>query len=105
MGCHDRRERKRHRAEDFLLFWQRNGSGQRRRFERGNRLTGSDGLLFYLCELFEKKAKEWGFSDEEAAKMACATFTGAAGLLENSELSAAEWRANVTSKAERLKRQ
>ena len=30
--------------------------------------------------------------------MACATFTGAAGLLENSELSAAEWRANVTSK-------
>lgn len=62
-------------------------------------LSGSGpGYFFYFCEILEAKAKEWGFSEEEAQKIVRATFVGSAKLLETGEKSATEWKLAVKSK-------
>ncbi len=62
-------------------------------------LSGSGpAYFFYLCELLAQKAQEFGFTDKEAGDIAKSTFIGAARLLEKSDLSAALWRAAVSSK-------
>ncbi len=62
-------------------------------------LSGSGpGYFFYFCEVLEAKARDWGFSEEEARKIVRATFLGSAGLLELNEKSAAEWKLAVKSK-------
>lgn len=62
-------------------------------------LSGSGpGYFFYFCEVLEEKAKEWGFSEEDARKIVRATFAGSAKLLETGEKSAGEWKLAVKSK-------
>lgn len=62
-------------------------------------LSGSGpGYFFYFCEVLEAKAREWGFSEEEARKIVRATFAGSAKLLETGEKSAEEWKLAVKSK-------
>lgn len=61
-------------------------------------LSGSGpAYFFYLTELLQKKAEEFGFSFEQAKKIAEMTFAGSAELLEKNEKSAEEWRVAVTS--------
>lgn len=63
-------------------------------------LSGSGpAYFFHLCELLQEKAKEYGFSEEAARKIAENTFTGAAFTLDGSGQSAQKLREAVTSKA------
>lgn len=62
-------------------------------------LSGSGpAYFFYLCETLADKAKKMGFSDEDAEKIADATFIGSAKLLDAAQKSAKEFREAVTSK-------
>lgn len=62
-------------------------------------LSGSGpAYFFYLCELIKKSAEKYGFSKEEAEKIALNTFFGSASLLENEKVSAEEMRGKITSK-------
>ena len=62
-------------------------------------LSGSGpAYFFYLCELMQKAAEKYGFSREEAEKIALNTFFGSAKLLENEKISAEEMRWKITSK-------
>ena len=62
-------------------------------------LSGSGPAYFYfLAELMEKAALEYGFSKIEAEKIAKATFLGSAFLMDKTGLSAKDLRAKVTSK-------
>ena len=54
--------------------------------------------VFYFLEGLEDAARELGFGDEEARKLAYATFAGAIKLAQASELAPATLRAQVTSK-------
>lgn len=54
--------------------------------------------FFYLCELLQKQAQEYGFGEDESRRIAEATFIGAAALLKSSDQSAEHWRTHVTSK-------
>lgn len=54
--------------------------------------------VFYLTEAMIAAGEELGFSEEEAIEIARATVSGAAALMESSELSPAELRAAVTSR-------
>jgi pyrroline-5-carboxylate reductase len=54
--------------------------------------------VFYFLEALEDAARELGFGDEEARKLAYATFAGAVKLAQSSDLSPAVLRAQVTSK-------
>lgn len=65
-----------------------------------NRLTSISGsgpaYFYYFCELMEEKAKELGFSEEEARRLANQTMIGAAALLNGR--SAKELRESVAAK-------
>lgn len=69
-------------------------------------LSGSGpAYFFHLCELLEEKAKELGFDEKEARKIANTTFIGSAltlnptnPLSDKGGISAAEFRKAVTSK-------
>lgn len=67
-----------------------------------NELTAISGsgpaYFFYLTELLEEKAREFGFNEEDARQLAEQTFIGAAKLLEAGGKSAKEWREAVSSK-------
>lgn len=67
-----------------------------------NELTAISGsgpaYFFYLAELLEEKAREFGFNEQEARLLAEQTFIGAAKLLEAGGKSAKEWREAVSSK-------
>jgi pyrroline-5-carboxylate reductase len=56
------------------------------------------GYFFFMCEALQKAAMELGFAEEVALKLAKETFIGTSKLLEDSDLTPAEWRAMVTSK-------
>jgi len=62
-------------------------------------LSGSGpAYFFYLTEILQEKALEFGFSKEEARKIAKSTFVGSALLLDSDTKEAKEWREAVTSK-------
>lgn len=62
-------------------------------------ISGSGpAYFFYLCQLLQKKAEEFGFNSEDARKIAQETFVGSATLLESGDKTAREWRKSVTSK-------
>ncbi len=61
-------------------------------------LSGSGpAYFFYLCEIMQQKAKELGFSDIDAKKIAEGTFVGSALTLKNGKMSSSEWKNAVTS--------
>ena len=57
------------------------------------------GLVYFFIEQFINSAKEYGFTEEDAATLALETFYGASEFLSNSKFSAEELRKKVTSKA------
>ncbi len=62
-------------------------------------LSGSGpGYFFYFCELLEEKAKEWGFTQEEAKKIVESTLAGSAKLLEEGGKTTSEWKEAVCSR-------
>lgn len=62
-------------------------------------LSGSGPAYYFLMnQLLERKAKEMGFSDEQAQKISEGTFFGAAKLLENSPENSEEFIKKITSK-------
>lgn len=65
-------------------------------------VTGVSGsgpaYAFYFLEALEEAARDLGFSDANARKLAYATFAGAIKLAQASDDSAAALRAQVTSK-------
>jgi pyrroline-5-carboxylate reductase len=65
-------------------------------------VTGISGsgpaYAFYFLEGLEQAARELGFGDADARKLAYATFAGAIRLAQASDLSPAALRAEVTSK-------
>lgn len=67
-----------------------------------NELTAVSGsgpaYFFYLTELLEEKAREFGFDEQHARRLAEQTFIGAAKLLGAGGKSAKEWREAVSSK-------
>lgn len=54
--------------------------------------------FFYLCELLQQKAVKVGFTEEQGRLIAEQTFTGAAKVLTDKKMSAADLRSAVTSK-------
>lgn len=54
--------------------------------------------FFYLAELLEEKARDFGFDEREARMLAEQTFIGAAKLLESGGKTAQQWREAVCSK-------
>lgn len=54
--------------------------------------------FFYLCELLQEKAVKVGFTQAQARLIAEQTFIGAAKVLAEKKISAADLRAAVTSK-------
>ena len=61
-------------------------------------ITGSGpAYVFLLIEEFTKAARHQGFGDEDAARLAAATFAGATALLDASGDEPAELRRRVTS--------
>jgi pyrroline-5-carboxylate reductase len=54
--------------------------------------------VFYFLEALERAAKELGFDDADARKLAYATFDGAVKLARSSDADPATLRAQVTSK-------
>ncbi len=58
----------------------------------------SPAYFFYLAEIIEEKAKEYGFSEEEARHLAIDTFTGSAELLRNVNKSPQALKEAVASK-------
>jgi len=65
-------------------------------------VTGISGsgpaYAFYFLEALEESARELGFGDADARKLAYATFAGAIKLAQASDLAPATLRAQVTSK-------
>jgi pyrroline-5-carboxylate reductase len=65
-------------------------------------VTGISGsgpaYAFYFLEALEDSARELGFADADARKLAYATFAGAIKLAQASDLAPATLRAQVTSK-------
>ncbi len=62
-------------------------------------LSGSGPAYFYfLAELIEKAAVDYGFSQEEAKKIAKNTYVGSAELFAKENISPEELRAKITSK-------
>ncbi len=62
-------------------------------------ISGSGpAYFFYLCELLAAKAVAYGFSEEEAQKLAKATLVGSGALMDSSDKSPTEWRQAITSK-------
>jgi len=65
-------------------------------------VTGVSGsgpaYAFYFLEALEDSARELGFADADARKLAYATFAGAIKLAQASDLAPATLRAQVTSK-------
>jgi len=62
-------------------------------------LSGSGpAYAFYFLEALEDSARELGFTDADARKLAYATFAGAIKLAQASDLAPATLRAQVTSK-------
>ncbi len=62
-------------------------------------LSGSGPAYFYfLTELIKKASLSYGFSAEEARKIAETTFTGSAELLKFQQLDVEELRSMITSK-------
>jgi pyrroline-5-carboxylate reductase len=54
--------------------------------------------FFYLTEILAKYAEDQGFSSDQAQILATKTLIGAAGIIEQSDKSAQEWKEAVTSK-------
>jgi pyrroline-5-carboxylate reductase len=54
--------------------------------------------VFYLTEILEEQAREFGFSDEAARLLSRQTIIGSAKFLQKSDKSPKELRLNVTSK-------
>lgn len=54
--------------------------------------------FFYLSQLLQEKAEEFGFAPDQAARLARYTFVGAAKSMEPSEKSAEQWVKDVASK-------
>ncbi len=68
-------------------------------FDAVTALSGSGpAYVYYLCECMEASAKELGLDAEFAEKFARQTIIGAAATLKELPDSAAQMRANVTSK-------
>jgi pyrroline-5-carboxylate reductase len=69
--------------------------------EKINEITALSGsgpaYFFHLAKLLEEKAREFGFGEKSARKIANATFIGSARILENGEMSAEEWEKAVCS--------
>ena len=62
-------------------------------------LSGSGpAYVFYFIEAFCKAAHNFGFSEEDALKIAMQTFKGSVSFLGKSDLSCTELRKRVTSK-------
>ncbi len=62
-------------------------------------LSGSGPAYYFrLCEIWEQRALDEGFAPAQAKLIAEETFLGTAELMAQGKLSAAEWRAAVTSK-------
>ncbi len=62
-------------------------------------LSGSGPAYYFrLCEIWEKRALDEGFTPAQAKLIAEETFLGTAELMAQGTLSAAEWRAAVTSR-------
>lgn len=62
-------------------------------------LSGSGpAYFFYICELLAECAKDFGFTQKDAEKIAANTLIGAAALSKNKSESFAELRKAVTSK-------
>ena len=62
-------------------------------------ISGSGPAYFlFICEILLKKAKDFGFSPEDARVIMRETFYGTAKLLEMGAKSPAGWREAVTSK-------
>ncbi len=62
-------------------------------------MSGSSPAYFFLfMEAMEQKAKDLGFSDEQARKVVQQVASGAAKMVEEQDISIAQLRANVTSK-------
>jgi pyrroline-5-carboxylate reductase len=62
-------------------------------------LSGSGpAYFFYFCEIMEQKAKEFGFTKEEARKIVIQTIAGSVSLLKNDTRSFKELKEAVTSK-------
>lgn len=62
-------------------------------------LSGSGlAYFFYLAELLAQKAVDFGFDKNIAEKIAVATLSGSAELLDLGDRSSKEWREAVTSK-------
>lgn len=62
-------------------------------------ISGSGpAYFFYLTELLENKASEFGFSSEQAKILAEQTFIGSAATFASNNLTAEEFRKAVTSK-------
>src|SRR4029077_2368117 len=63
-------------------------------------ISGSGpAYVFYFLEALEDAARELGFGENEAKRLALATFSGAIRLAEQSDTEPAMLRAQVTSKA------
>jgi pyrroline-5-carboxylate reductase len=62
-------------------------------------ISGSGpAYVFYFLEALEDAARELGFSEADARRLALATFSGAVRLAEQSDSEPALLRAQVTSK-------
>lgn len=84
-------------AEILQLFGEEIEVDDEAKIDEITALSGSGPAYFYfLTELLEEAAKKYGFSDEEAAKIANSTFVGAASLI--GEEDAKTLRERVTSK-------
>lgn len=70
--------------------------------EKLNMITALSGsgpaYFYYLAEILESKALDFGFNKKDAEKIAKNTLVGSAELLESMNLSAKELREKVTSK-------
>jgi pyrroline-5-carboxylate reductase len=60
--------------------------------------ASGSAYIFYFLEGLEDAARKLGFGDDDARKLAYATFAGAIKLAQSSDLSPAVLRAQVTSK-------
>lgn len=66
-----------------------------------NKITALSGsgpaYFFHLTKILEEKARELGFHEVEARKIAENTFIGAARILEENEMTAEQWEKAVCS--------
>ena len=67
-----------------------------------DKITGLSGsgsaYIFYFMEAMMNSAKDFGFGDEDAKKIATQTFEGAVELFKQNNLSTSEWIDKVCSK-------